>query len=648
MNTKSVRTQYIPVISLFIGLVMLATLPGHIVNAKALSGFVKVSPTNGATNQPLTLTLKWSSAPSNPYHFAQYYKYCYYKANGTCSYTGTIYATEYTISNLSSGTTYYWQIQVVYCKDSSCTQKEKHEANNGQVWSFQTTGANPPGSFAKLSPANNAVNINTRTLIWASSQNATSYQYCISTTYNDNDCVYLGGWKDVGNVTSYTIPNDAKFIWGERYYWQIRASSGGGTRLANDGTWWSFTTADLVGRATLISPTGIITSSTPAYRWNHISGVTWYYLQVNGPTGTVIREWFDAAVICSGGTCTTTPSVTLGPGSFTWWVQTWSNVGYGPWSNGLTFNTPVPTIPGAAILISPSGDIGNNYSPTFRWNEVLSEVGSHEESAATWYYLWINGPSGNIFAQWYASSSICSGGTCSVTPAITLGGGNHTWWVQTWNSVGYGPWSAGMNFSTVVPPLPGKATLVSPAGNITNNNPTYTWNQVSGASWYYLWVDGPSGHVFHQWYTSAQANCNGTTCSVANVTSGLGAGSYTWWVQTWNITGYGPWSDGKTFTPIPPGKATLVSPNGSLAGGNPTYTWNQVSGATWYFLWVDGSNGNVFQKWYTSAQANCNGTTCSVANATPNLSGGSYSWWIQTWNDAGYGPWSDGLNFSFP
>ena len=35
---------------------------------------------------------------------------------------------------------------------------------------------------------------------------------------------------------------------------------------------------------------------------------------------------------------------------------------------------------------------------------------------------------------------------------------------------------------------PGAATLVTPNGNIgTNHNPTYTWNEVSGSSWYYLW-----------------------------------------------------------------------------------------------------------------------------------------------------------------
>jgi hypothetical protein len=79
---------------------------------------------------------------------------------------------------------------------------------------------------------------------------------------------------------------------------------------------------------------------------------------------------------------------------------------------------------------------------------------------------------------------------------------------------------------------------------------------------------------------------------------------------------------------------------------NPTYTWNQVSGATWYYLWVDGPGGHIFDGWYTAAQANCNGSTCSIAGVTPSLTSGSHTWWVQTWSPVGYGPWSSGLNFS--
>jgi hypothetical protein len=195
-------------------------------------------------------------------------------------------------------------------------------------------------------------------------------------------------------------------------------------------------------------------------------------------------------------------------------------------------------------------------------------------------------------------------------------------------------------------PLPGQATLTSPTGSL-DQAAVYTWNAVPGATWYYLWVDGPAGNVHKKWYTAAEANCTATTCSLSNVTPGLTAGTHTWWIQTWNAIGYGPWSTGMTFTPVVPASATLVSPSGT-ATNNPTYTWNAVPDATWYYLWVDGPAGNVHKVWYTSTAANCTATTCSLSNVTPGLTAGTYKWWIQTWNDAGYGSWSTEMTFTVP
>jgi hypothetical protein len=204
-----------------------------------------------------------------------------------------------------------------------------------------------------------------------------------------------------------------------------------------------------------------------------------------------------------------------------------------------------------------------------------------------------------------------------------------------------------MDFTVPAPPLPGKPILTSPDGSIGTSNPIYTWNEVSGATWYYLWVDGSSGNVIKKWYTSDQANCDGTTCSIDNVTPNLSAGNYTWWIQTWNEGGYGPWSEAMNFTLTPPGKATLVSPSATTATNTPSYTWNEAPGSTWYYLWVDSPSGTVIQQWYTAAQANCNGVTCSVTPTTV-LGTGTNSWWIQTWNDAGYGPWSTRMDFAVP
>src|SRR3989304_9195512 len=93
--------------------------------------------------------------------------------------------------------------------------------------------------------------------------------------------------------------------------------------------------------------------------------------------------------------------------------------------------------------------------------------------------------------------------------------------------------------------LPGAATLVSPSGSITDTTPTYTWNKVSAATWYYIYVSGPSNYVSTQWYRSVDV-CGASTGTVASATPGLASGQYRWWIQTWNNAGYGPRSEEHT------------------------------------------------------------------------------------------------------
>jgi hypothetical protein len=343
--------------------------------------------------------------------------------------------------------------------------------------------------------------------------------------------------------------------------------------------------------ATLVSPSGTISTTTPTYTWNAVSNATWYYLWVNGPSGNMIQQWYSAAQAGCGsgtGTCSVTPTTTLATGNHTWWIQTWNQYGYGSWSAGLTFTVVTP--PPAATLVAPAGT-SCDATPTYIWNAV---------STATWYYLWVNGPSGNVVKQWYtAAQAHCASGTgtCAVVPATTLASGTHTWWIQTWNDVGYGPWSAGQSFTETPGSVPGAVTLIAPSGSTTNPPPYYWWYEDSCATWYYLWVNGPSGTaVIQQWYTAAQANCNGTWCWVTNATT-LPVGTNTWWVQTWNSAGYGPWSSGLTFTISTSGSQTagmVVTVRKQGAGSGTILVGDQVCGPECLELTLPYTDGAQF------------------------------------------------------
>jgi hypothetical protein len=387
----------------------------------------------------------------------------------------------------------------------------------------------------------------------------------------------------------------------------------------------------------LISPSGTITDTTPTYVWNAVPSATYYQLYVNDMTGNRIQQWYtaDACGCASGtGTCSITPTTEV-VGSCIWYIQSYNGAGYSPWSSGLSFTTPIPTPPSEATLISPSGVI-LEATPTYRWNPV---------SNSTWYCLYVNDSTGNKINQWYAAADAgCPDGvgTCSATPTIALAAGAGEWYIRTYNSSGYGPWSAPMAFTVTTP------TLISPSGTIATLTPTYTWNALSTATDYYLWVNDSTGNRIQQWYTAADAGCasGAGTCSVTPATV-LTAGDCQWWLKAKNTSGEGPWSSGMPFTIPAPGAATLISPSGTITDTTPTYTWNAVPISTHYYLWVNDSTGNRIQQWYTAADCGCSsGTgTCSVTPSTV-LNPGACSWWIQTYNNAGYGRWSSGMSFT--
>ncbi|MEA3348937.1 MAG: hypothetical protein U9Q39_07780, partial [Pseudomonadota bacterium] len=203
--------------------------------------------------------------------------------------------------------------------------------------------------------------------------------------------------------------------------------------------------------------------------------------------------------------------------------------------------------------------------------------------------------------------------------------------------------------SSYEPQPPDIATLNFPTGTIDEISPTFNWNTVTDVTWYFVWVNKGMHNVFQSWYQTDDV-VKGEQCEVTPPLSLLN-GDYTWWVQTWNDAGYGEWSSGKNFSvfsdiPQLPGTATLNSPVGTISETLPIFNWNLVVDATWYFVWVNKGAENVFQHWCQASDVVV-GDQCEIMLPLPlSLTSGSYTWWIQTWNDVGYGEWSSGKDFS--
>ncbi len=382
-----------------------------------------------------------------------------------------------------------------------------------------------------------------------------------------------------------------------------------------------------LGKTTLISPSGSITTEMPTYNWSNLDGTLWYDLRVDSPTGTVIDQWYKKDDVFNGIDCQVTPATSLGRGQYNWYIDAWNKDGYGPWSDPVPFYVQGGA-PGKATLISPTGQT-NALTTTFIWSDVAGTL---------WYNLRVNAASGSVIDQWYKENDVFNGINCQVTPSTSLGGGQYNWYIDAWNKDGYGPWSDPMSFS-IQGGVPGKATLISPTGQTNALTTTFIWSDVAGTLWYNLRVNAASGSVIDQWYKENDV-FNGINCQVTPSTS-LGGGQYNWYIDAWNKDGYGLWSDPMSFSIQGgvPGVATLISPSGTITTQKPTYNWCNVVGTLWYNLRVDAPSGTTINQWYKENDV-FNGVNCQV---TPSilLGGGQYNWYIDAWNKDGYGPWSN-------
>ena len=169
--------------------------------------------------------------------------------------------------------------------------------------------------------------------------------------------------------------------------------------------------------------------------------------------------------------------------------------------------------------------------------------------------------------------------------------------------------------------------LDSPNNTVTEARPTFTWDDVDGASWYQVWLHRDGAYHWQEW-TSEE-----TWTPSWDMTDY--PGSYEWWVRSWGSDGYEPWSSSLTFA-IGPTK--LSSPSGTVAEGKPTFSWEGVSGASWYRIWLHRNGAYHYREWTQEE------TWTPSWNMTDYP--GNYEWWVQIWGPDGYGPWSSPLTFA--
>jgi len=187
-------------------------------------GFNKVSPANGATDQPLSAMLSWMPASG-----AHHYRYCRATAPGCTPTTSAGSATSAVLNGLTAGTTYHWQVRA--CGDAWCTAFT--DAQSGH-WTFTVMTAT---GFSKAAPAHGATRQPTSVVLsWGTVDGVHHYRYCYAPTPG---CVPT---TSVGTATSVVLSGLPE---GATYYWQVRACMHAACVAFTDavGGHWAFTVA---------------------------------------------------------------------------------------------------------------------------------------------------------------------------------------------------------------------------------------------------------------------------------------------------------------------------------------------------------------------------------------------------------------------
>ncbi len=351
--------------------------------------------------------------------------------------------------------------------------------------------------------------------------------------------------------------------------------------------------------------TNAIVSKRPVLKWEDVEIAESYKLVIRRNDAA-----YDTRTI--GAVTNWSPAVDMPSGDYNWWLQARNSFADFRWSEKGSFKILPYKPTDKAVPVSPSGTINPVRKPKLQWDAV---------DRATDYYVLIFRNGKAYINEWSKTNMY--------VPEKDLPGGHYKWWIRPYNADGYGPWSDAMEFD-ITNQVPGRIVLLSPMGNKTASPTNYEWQADSAATWYKLLVqrDGKTYKKNLWFYTGV------TNGVISEILGDHSVGKYKWWVQAWGPDGLGPWSSSAAFTyglPIP------VTPAGKLQTvDSHEFKWIGGEGIPWYHLWVNKDNKHYNDKWVQS-------TNWIFATRLPY---GKYKWWVQSWKDKAFGPWSDAGEFS--
>lgn len=177
---------------------------------------------------------------------------------------------------------------------------------------------------------------------------------------------------------------------------------------------------------------------------------------------------------------------------------------------------------------------------------------------------------------------------------------------------------------------------LNPIGATIDASPQFTWNRVSGASSYVIFINQPGSPI-----TATVADPGSGSTVSHTISAALASNDYKWWVRPirlLNTTVWeGPWGDASEFSTGGRTKLTSPAPDGTVTTPTPTLTWSPVPGAVSYEVYVTSQ----FTPGILYRDAGIPGNTVT---ARP-LPGGKLKVWIRTTLANGTSVWGSGVEF---
>lgn len=474
-------------------------------------------------------------------------------------------ATSYSVTGLTAGTTYYYQVR----------------AKNGSGISANSlTGSTPTIPKEPTPLATASILSASFDAKWNASTGATGYKIDVATDAGFTAMVPHWSDVDAGAVTTKSVNTDLSS--GTTYYYQVRAYNTGGT--SGSSSVIALTTAPAIPTVAAANPVG---ANSFTAKWNSVSGATKYFLDVattNTFTGAYVSGYQNLDV----SSATSYPvSGLLSGTNYYYRVRAYSSSGTSTDSD----IQPVLTLPAPPVVLSATDIATTSFSAN--WVKV---------TGATNYYIDVS--SAANFATFVVSAAAAGDNAAKNINGVLSANTTYYYRVRSYNATGLSSNSEVITVTTAP-----AAPTATAATSLQETNILANWDASAGVTGYLL--DAATDIGFGAG-TLVPGFENKDVHNVINYTvTGLTGGTaYYYRIRSYTGSRISDYSNKITLLTKPAAVAATASSNVSTT--NFDANWNTVASATKYYLEV----------------ATNPGFTAFVPNFSPKDAGGALTWSI--------------------